>query len=455
MNNNFDIIVVGGGISGSVAGIAAARGGVKTLIIEKNAYLGGMLTGAGVGPMMTFHAGDIQVVQGITGELINRLQSKGFSPGHISDSTGYTYSVTPFDPEGMKLELELMFLEAGGTLLYHTMLADVSVKENKIENLRVCNKSGLSSYSAKVYIDGTGDADLSYMAGVDCIKGRECDGLSQPLTMNLRMGNVDIEKVKDFIRNHPDEFPSLKDDTSIMDKSERLSMGGFVNIMKEARKKGEITFDREVLLFFEANNRGEVIINTSRVKGLDPTNADDLTKGEIEGRKQTAELIKLLKNRVPGFEKAVHLYTGPSVGVRSSRQIKGLYTLNEEDILGARKFDDAIACYGYPIDIHSPSGEKTESRHLEWGQYYTIPYRSLINSKIDNLITVGRCISSTFGAQAAFRTTPGAGAIGHGGGVAAAIAVKEKKPFKELEYKSIKELLIEQNAYLEKICENK
>ncbi|MDC7236111.1 MAG: FAD-dependent oxidoreductase [Spirochaetales bacterium] len=448
MNKDCELLIVGGGISGSIAGIAAARAGVKTLMIEQNGYLGGMLTAGGVGPMMTFHAGDIQVVRGITGELIERLKEKGFSTGHLFDTTGYTYSVTPFDPEGMKSELEQMFLQAGGTILFHTMLADVSVMDKKIQSLRICNKSGLSTLSADVYIDATGDADLSARAGVDCIKGRESDGLNQPLTMNLRLGNVDIDKVRNFIRSHPDEFPKLNGDTSIVDRSERLSMGGFVNIMKEARKRGEISFDREIVLFFETNNRGEVIVNTSRISGLDPTNPSDLSRAEIEGRKQTAELLPFLRKRIPGYENAVALYSGPAIGVRSSRQIKGLYTLNEEDILSARKFDDAIACYGYPIDIHSPGGEKTESRHLKWGDIYTIPYRSLINNKIKNLITVGRCISSTFAAQASFRTTPGAGAIGHGGGAAAAAAVKDGKDFDKLDFKSIKTLLIEQNAYL-------
>ena len=107
-NNQYDIIVVGGGISGAIASIAAARLGSKVLIVEQRACLGGMLTTSGVGPMMTFHAGEKQVIQGITGELIDRLVAKGKSPGHIFDTTGYTYSVTPFDAEAMKFELEKM-----------------------------------------------------------------------------------------------------------------------------------------------------------------------------------------------------------------------------------------------------------------------------------------------------------------------------------------------------------
>lgn len=447
-NKTFDVIIVGGGISGAIAGISTARENVSTLIIEQNGFLGGMLTGAGVGPMMTFHSGKTQVIQGITGELIDRLKSKGLSTGHVADSTGYTYSVTPFDIEGMKTELETMYLEAGGVLLYHTMLADVLKHKKEISELIICNKSGLSRVKGKVFIDATGDADLSAWSGVNFIKGRASDGKSQPMTMKIRMYGVDIQRVKVFIQNNPDEFPRLKGDTSNIDKTERLSIGGFTKILKEAISNGEISFSREDVLFFETNNSGEVIINTSRITGLDSTDPFDLTKGEIEGRKQARELVKFLRKRIPGFEKAVLSFTGPSIGIRSSRQIEGLYTIKKEDILNAKKFDDSIVCNGYPIDIHSPSGEDTYSTHLPWGEFYTIPYRALINNKIDNLITVGRCISGEFEAQAAFRTSPGAGAIGHAGGAASVIAIKSGKPFPLLNYKEIKELLLKQNAFL-------
>lgn len=450
MNNkkHYSIVIVGGGISGAIAGISAARENIDTLIIEQNGFLGGMLTAAGVGPMMTFHSGKEQVIQGITGELIDRLKKKGLSSGHITDTTGYTHSVTPFDLEGMKVELESMFLEAGGSLLYHTMLAEVIKAPKKIKEIVICNKSGLSKITGEVFIDATGDADLSAWGGVDVIKGRESDGLSQPMTMKLRMYGVDIAKVRKFIKNNPEEFPRLKGDTSIIDKAERLSIGGFVNILKEARENKEISFSREDVLFFETSNAGEVIINTSRIIGLDSTDPYDLTKAEVEGRKQAVELSIFFKKRIPGFENAIVSHTGPSIGIRSSRQIKGLYTITEEDIISGKKFDDAVVCYAYPIDIHSPTGEATYSTKIKKGEYYTIPYRALINDQVDNLITVGRCISSNFASQAAYRTTPGAGAIGHAGGAASVIAVKTGEAFKDLDYDKIKKILLKQKCFL-------
>lgn len=447
--SNYDVIIVGGGISGTIAAIAAARNNVKTLVVEQYGFLGGMLTAGGVGPMMTFHAGDKQVIKGVTGELIERLAAKGKSPGHILDTTRYTYTVTPFDAEGMKHELEIMLIESGGEVLYHTMLAGVNVEGNKVKSITVCNKAGLTKLSARVFIDATGDADLSVWAGVDFTKGRNSDGACQPMTMNMKMNNVDIEAIKAFAKANPDNFLRIKKDTSIIDKAPRLSIAGFLVELKDAMEKKDITVERECILFFETNNPGEVIINTTRVLGCDSTEPWSLSRAEIEGRRQTRELESFLKNKIPGFQDAEIVYSGPAIGVRGSRQIKGLFTLTHQDLLSCKKFEDVIVHSGYPIDIHSPDGEGTNHMHLKWGDMYSIPYRCLVNEKIDNLITVGRCISATFEAQAAIRTTPTVGAIGHAGGVAASIMVKENIQACNVPISDLQAILKDQGAYLE------
>ncbi|WP_172251766.1 FAD-dependent oxidoreductase [Saccharibacillus deserti] len=446
---SYDVIVMGGGVSGAMAACAAARSGASTLIIESQGYLGGTLTANGVGPMMTFHAGDKQAVQGVTDELIERLKAVGKSPGHIFDTVGYTYSVTPFDAEAMKVELESMVLESGGEILYHAMLAEPRTESGRITEISVCSKSGIEVLGAKVFIDATGDGDLSVRSGAAFTKGRESDGAAQPMTLNMKMSGVDIAKVKAYIHAHPEDFPIYKGDTSIIEKAPRLSTAGFVGPFKAAKARGEIHIPREDVLFFETNTPGEVIFNTTRILGHDGTDVWSLSRAETEGRRQCRELERFVKTYIPGFEKAVVVSTGPSIGVRGSRQIKGLYTLNADDILNQTKFGDAIAHSGYPIDIHSPDGEGTNSRKLEWGGMYSIPYRSLVTDSLSNLIVIGRCLSATFEAQAAVRTTPTTGAIGHAGGVAAALAAAGDGDVRNVDIARVQTLLKEQGAYLE------
>ncbi|MCI8405090.1 MAG: FAD-dependent oxidoreductase [Clostridia bacterium] len=449
----YDVAVIGGGIAGCMAALGAARCGADVILIERYGFLGGTLTACGTGPMMTFHAGNIQVVQGITGELIKRLEKKGLSTGHIFDTTGYTYSVTPFSAEGMKCELEEMMKEANVTLLYHSTVCDVKYYDREIKSVEVCGKSGKHLIEAKMFVDASGDCDLSFLAGLSYTKGRKNDGKCQPMTMNFKLINVDAEKVKEYIMSNNDEFPRLKGNLSKVTKSCRLSIGGYVKTLKEAQKDGRISFCREDILFFETNTEGEFIVNTTRVIEADPTKPEDLTKAEIEGRKQAWEVYNLLRKSVRGFENAELEFTGPFIGIRSSRQIKGIYTITAYDIVNCIKFEDTIACGGYPIDIHAPEGysgsmyDKTKFS-LKYGDIYTIPYRALISGEADNLLTAGRCISAEFEAQAAIRVSPNAGAIGHAAGTAAGICANSKVTVHELNYKLLKDTLLKQGAYL-------
>ena len=139
------------------------------------------------------------------------MVAKGKSPGHVFDTTGYTYSVTPFDAEGMKHELEIMLLESGGHVLYHTMLASVETESGNIKSIKVCNKSGLDDLYAKVFVDATGDADLSAWAGVEVVMGRETDNACMPMTMNMKVRNVNIEAIlRNISRKILRNFQGLK-----------------------------------------------------------------------------------------------------------------------------------------------------------------------------------------------------------------------------------------------------
>lgn len=445
----YDVAVVGGGISGCMAALAAARSGVSVILIERWGFLGGTLTACGTGPMMTFHAGDRQVVRGICDELIERLKAKGLSTGHILDTTNYTYTVTPFDTEGMKRELEDMCIESGVSLMYHCCVIGAKAEKGRIVSIEIAHKKGRETMESRFWVDASGDCDLTYMTGGKYVKGREKDGKTQPLTMNLRICNVDVDRVREYIKANRDQFPCTSRGHNTVDDAERLSMGGYVDLLRKAVREKRISFLREDILFFETNTRGEIIVNTSRVLDIDPTDPVDLTRAEILGRKQAFEVFELLKNEACGFENAVLEYTGPSIGVRSSRQIVGRHILTAEELLACTEFPDTVAYGGYPIDIHSPDGLDESNginNRFNKGEIYNIPL-SCMYGEIRNLVTVGRCISAAFEAQAAIRVSPIAGAIGQAGGVAAALCASRGTDIQDIDIRDVKRVLREQNAY--------
>lgn len=447
----FDVLVVGGGVSGCAAALAAARNGADVLLLEQNGYLGGTLTGCGVGPMMTFHAGEKQVILGIMEELVAELVRRGQSPGHVPDTKQYTSTITPFDAEGLKLLLDEKLSEAGCTVLFHTFVGAVQTENGCITGLTVCNKDGLHTLSAKVYIDATGDGDVAAWAGADMTKGRPEDGAAQPMTMKMKYCCVDTEALKGYVLKNPERFPKLAPHMEIFRQPVPVDLEGFDEEFSAAKAAGELSIRRENVLMFATGRSGEYIINTTRIVDHDATDAVSLSEAEQIGRRQCAELDRFLRERVPGFEHAMLEFTGPSVGVRGSRQLVGCCTLTAEDILSCRVFEDRIAHSAYPIDIHNPKGEGTDSTFVSRkGTYYSIPYSIMVCPQINNLIVTGRCVSATFEAQAAIRTTPTVGAMGQAAGVAAAMAAAAEGNTREVNIKALQQTLADQGAYLER-----
>lgn len=464
IKKEYDVIVAGGGMSGTCAAIAAARNDMSVLLIDQNGYLGGTLTANGVGPMMTFFAGEKQVIQGIGEEIVKRLKERGYSPGHVYDSTHYISYVTPFSAEGLKIVLDEMAIDSNVTLLYHTYIIGINKNGNTIKSIDIVNKDGISTINAKIFIDATGDGDLAVEAGIPFTLGRESDNATQPLTMNMKVYGVDTSKLKKTVLQNPKKFPRLNRDIEVMKKVEALSFVGFEEEFKRAKELGEITIPREDVLFFETSTPGEYIINTTRIINENGASALGLTNAEIIGRKQCEELYKFLIKYVPGFENSKIAYTGPSVGVRGSRQIQGVYKLTGEDLLEQKRFNSVIAHSGYPIDIHNPKGEGTLSVHVNkqeeskeakldrstFDSYYSIPYEIMITKEIQNLIVTGRCVSASFEAQAAIRTTPTMTALGQAAGTAAALAIQTNQSVNKIDIKNLQNLLIAQGSYIEK-----
>lgn len=417
-----DVVIVGGGPAGIAAAIAAGRQGIRTVLVERYGFVGGMSTAAMVYPWMTFHTerGE-QVIKGIAQEIVDRLQARGGSPGHLRDTVGFVHTVTPYHPAIFQVVAAEMLQEAGVRLLLHSFVDEVVVVDDRVEAVRVTNKSGQKEFHANVFVDTSGDADLAYLAGASVAKGRDGDYQSQPMTMKFRMRGVDLGRVKRYMLEHPEDF-YVKTPFAELDSIPLTGVSGFYSQWKKAG----VPINRDQVLFFTGPAEDEVLINCTRVQGFDATDAEDLTSAEQEGRKQVLMIAEFLQRDVPGFERASISAVAPQIGIRESRRIIGRYALTRTDVVAGRKFDDVIARSGYPIDIHDPSGQGVVAAFIEGDGAYDIPYRCLVSRNIRNLLAAGRCISTTHEAHATTRLTPSCMATGEAAGTAAALTVKMK-----------------------------
>ncbi len=415
-----DVLVIGGGNAGCAAAIAAARHGARTMLVERYGFLGGTATASMVGPWMTFHSGADRIVGGIAQEMVERLVQRGASPGHVADSSDYVSTITPFDPEVHKALLFEMMREAGVELLLHAYVLSAEVDGDCVRGAVFATVGGTRTYRGRVVIDTTADAVVAASAGVQTQQGDE-RGRVQPASLMFRLSHVNLDELAAYLREHPDQMrTSLK--VHERTAPALTAVAGLRELWERAGENGEVDIPRELVSFFISPYPDEVTVNMTRVVDIDPLDPEDLTRAEVEARLQVMQLLDFFRARVPGFERARLAATGAQVGIRESRRIVGRYTLTAQDVLQARRFDDAIARSAYPIDIHNPSGSGTTTRRLAPGESYEIPYRCLVPINREQLLVAGRCISTTHEALASTRLTPTVMTLGQGAGTAAALA---------------------------------
>jgi len=329
--------------------------------------------------------------------------------------------VKHFNSEYMKFLLDEMTDEANVDVLFHSCIFDVKKEGRKIESVTVASKSGKFELEADFYIDATGDGDLFCFAGCDYQLGRDDDGFCQPMTTCFRVGGVDVDLFKE----------------------ERANLQ---NLYLEKQKSGEITNPRENILCFFGTGNDVVHFNTTRVIKLDPTNPFELSKAEKIARRQIDEMMRFLKENSKAFEESTVLSVAGEIGVRESRKLKGEYILTADDLISCTMFDDSIALGNYDIDIHNPAGTGTSHRYFEKGEFYSIPYRSLLPKEFDNLLVAGRCASATHEAQASIRIMPICCCMGEAAGVACAVAFDSGKNLHNLDVKQVQSILRENGA---------
>lgn len=410
-----DVLVCGGGCAGVAAALSAARSGAQVLLVEKAPFAGGIITSVGL-PYFDGIANirdNRIVVRGIALELLSKS-------GVCKPDAKTVEKHNPTIPNTFEFKLLLdSLLQKEKTLqtLFNSFVCDVETKGDRIETVRVANKDGLVSIRPNVVVDCTGDADVAAWSGAPFEQSQEV----QPLTLHFRIGRV--TKNADLTKNCREALRKLQES------------GGLPHYYGPG------------VMFLFADD--EVYIHGVRVPA-NPTDAADLSRAEMQGRRDAHAMFLAWKQSVPGFEQSYFIEAYPWIGVRESRRLIGEYVLTEDDLMKSRRFDDAIATGCWYLDLHpnktTVGGANDFKPEKVQPEPYDIPYRSLLPQKITNLLVAGRCHSATRGAHASTRVTVTAMATGEAAGVAAALAVASRKSPGEVKGSLVRETLSGRNA---------
>jgi hypothetical protein len=443
VKGSYDVIVAGGGPAGIGAAVSAARNGAKTLVIERYGCFGGIGT-SGLHPHMNQmnaarsagmseeksntsdreerllrDGGTGFILGGIPMEICTKAE-QGF--GHVRDG------VLDYELECMKRLYDDLVLDSGCDILFNTVLADVITEDNSVTAVIVENKTGRTAYQCSTLIDCTGDGDAAAKAGASFMFGRENDGKVQPVTLMFRIGGCDTATVKHYQDIH----------------GWRLK-----HVWVKAVENGDMQpFNVHVCGFWYLDVRPQQIgVNFTNIPNIDGTNADDVTRALIEGRRQAEITLKVMRKYIPGCENAYMIDTAPMLGVRETRRVKGRYVLTVDDVIKTRKFPDAIARGSFKVDIHTPGGAgQADGRYLPKGSYYDIPYRTLVPEAVEGLLVAGRCISATHEALGSTRVMFQCMALGEAAGTAAALCARRKIKVSEIDIDELKQTLRDNGA---------
>ncbi|MBM3187304.1 MAG: FAD-dependent oxidoreductase [Chloroflexi bacterium] len=436
-----DVVVCGGGPGGFAAAIAAARHGAQTVLIERYGFMGGLATAGLVAPILghTASRSHMPIVEGLLREITERMHAINGAP--TWEAALQEWGVR-FDAEALKIVLDEMCAEAGVRLMLHSYVADVVVDGGAIAAVIVENKSGRQAVAGGIFVDGTGDADVAFRAGAPTTHGRPFD--KRPESMGSFFHLAGFEPLSEARRQE------------------------VVEQVRQEMARGRFRFYNPGFLNANAYHTDHTAANMTRFGG-DSDVAEDMTAAELSVRGEVWKLVRYLQQNVPEFRGVYVQQTSPQVGPRESRQIVGPYALTGDDVRAGSKFDDAVARGSWWIDIHCPRGEtypvhlcvvecpkqeecpfwasehtrmlSRDQLHPPDGDWYDIPYRSLLSAGIGNLLSTGRCISATHEGMAGSRVMGTCVAIGQAAGTAAALATSAKVAPADLDVRRLRDAL--------------
>lgn len=426
----YEIAVLGGGPAGMAAAVAAARAGRRTLLIERYGFLGGMGTAAGVTNFCGLHAkvhGEMRrVVQGIASDLLARIDRLGgLNAPHLVLGKILAQA---YDTPAYKIAADELLASHNVDVLFHALGAGVVMQDDKrIHALMVETKAGRRAVRAGIFIDCSGDGDLAAWAGARFEVGDNAGSMLYP-SMMFRLNGVDPERAGEAWRTIP-------------------------VLMAQAEAAGTHRFPRKAAIVRPQRSNIEWRVNFTQVSrddgaainGLEP---DDLTRGEIDGRRQAVDAFNFLRT-VPGFENSYIVDLPPQLGIRETRRVIGGYMLSDADVLGCASFDDSIGVNGWPIESHVAGDVVFKFPPIPQSRGFNeLPYRMLTPEGLDNLLVAGRCASMTHDGQSAARVSGACFAMGEAAGAAAALALDGNAVPRDIAVDRLQHQLRHQGAFI-------
>lgn len=420
----YDVVVIGGGMAGTAAALAAARSGARVLVVEQNAFLGGAATAGMVGQFVGWRtrSGRI-VIRGIAEDIIARLRAeKGC--GGLDDfvmSTGHVMDRIEYDAEILKIVLEQMLIGAGANILFKAVMVATEVTDGRVSSAEIWASGTRVRVRAPVFVDASGDMALLAQAGGAFLDLGDGEAL-QPGTMMFAMSPVDFREL---------EAVTQEDRERIVQKG--LAEGALPRAaLHHSRVPGSQT----------------AWFNISRVS-VDPDDPFSVSRGEVEGRQQALTISRFLTANLPGCGAARLSALAPQLGIRDTRRAKGEHVLTRGELVEGVRFADTVAAGAYPIDVHKPGSAGLTFVEFPADHHYSIPYRSLVPAGLRNVLTAGRGISATHEAFAALRVMPTAMAMGHAAGLGAAMAAGDAQgDVRAVDTGRLRMKLASENAYL-------
>jgi hypothetical protein len=425
----FEVVVVGGGPAGIAAAVAAGRTGRSTLLIERYGFLGGAGTAAGLSTFCGLHANvhgeHKRVIRGICDEVLDGLERMdALRVPHLSVQR--RIQAQAYDISAYKIVADRLLLEAGAKPLFHALAVGVAKSSDRqIDAVIVETKSGRRAIRGRIFIDCSGDGDVAAWAGAPFEVGDGKGNMLYPSTM-YRICGVDPEKAGEAWERIPE-------------------------LMDEAEKRGR-RFPRRKPIVRPQPNPIEWRANLTQIRNPDGSavsgiDADQLSFGEIEGRRQCWDTFEFIKSVTPGFERAYIVEIAPQIGIRETRRVRGEYMLSEDDVLDCADFDDAIGVNGWPVEAHVAGDVDFVFARKKRG-FNQLPYRMIVPQMVDNLLVAGRCASMTHGGQSAARVSGPCFVMGQAAGTAAHLALQAGIAPRRLDVARLQERLERDGAYL-------